>query len=311
MRYLILDGIPEVSRPLDNPLSTIRLLIADAEPQTHSRHDNQNQNIASTQVSIALTQKEKGDARDGRPHARPISRRILGPERQTADDAADATESHERRTGERSGPLAADIVGLVGHDGGDVGVGACRGEEDAKVADGVARGEAQEGQADQTQNGVDNDEDASHAVLVADPGGGVHDDTGKDEGRCDEALRGGGAEAHAVMEDDGQEVCDGVRDGGGAAAWSVVDGYLVRGDLQEDHCEAPNLQVEARGEEAFQTERLIVSIGSVPVDAPDNEGAFLFAEESPGFVCAVGKVDEQEKGQESNNSGDLCHQYWH
>lgn len=78
--------------------------------------------------------------------------------------------------------------------------------------------EAQDGQADQAQDGVDGDENAPHAVLVADPGRGEHDDAGEDEGRCDKALRGADAVAHALLEDNGQEVCDGVGDGGGAAA---------------------------------------------------------------------------------------------
>lgn len=173
------------------------------------------------QSVLDLRKRKKRNVRDSRPHARPISQHILGLERQTADDAANATESYERRARERLGPLAADIVGLVRHDGGDVGVGAGRGEEDAKVADGAVGMEAQDREANQTQNGVDDDEDALHAVLVADPGGGEHDKAGEGKGGCNEALRGADAVAHALLEDDGQEVCDGVGDGGCAAAWSV------------------------------------------------------------------------------------------
>lgn len=47
-------------------------------------------------------------------------------------------------------------------------------------------------------------------VSVADPGGREHDDAREGEGRRDEALRGADVETHALAEDDGEEICDGV-----------------------------------------------------------------------------------------------------
>ena len=50
--------------------------------------------------------------------------------------------------------------------------------------------------------------------LVAVVGTAVHPDGGEDVGWGDEALGGADAEAHALVEDDGEEVGDGVGAGG-------------------------------------------------------------------------------------------------
>ena len=91
-------------------------------------------------------QKEQGkkdkNPRNRRPNPRQIPRRILGPEDRPPADAADPAESDKHRRAEGALPLAADVVGLVGEGGWDIGVCACGDEEDAEVACGWRRGEA-------------------------------------------------------------------------------------------------------------------------------------------------------------------------
>lgn len=67
-------------------------------------------------------------------------------------------------------------------------------------------------------------------VLVPGPCHGEHDQSGGDVRGCNQALRHGDAEAHAVAEDDWQEESDRICDGGGEA---------------EDGCEGPHFQVES------------------------------------------------------------------
>lgn len=60
----------------------------------------------------------------------------------------------------------------------------------------------------------------------------VHDDGGKDVWRGDQALRSSNSETHTLVENDGQEICDGVCASGGQA---------------EKTGETPNLQVKSVG----------------------------------------------------------------
>ena len=86
--------------------------------------------------------KKERNPRNRRPNPRQIPRRILGPEDRPPADTADAPESDKHRRAEGALPLAADVVGLVGECGGDIGVCARGDEEDAEVACGWRRGEA-------------------------------------------------------------------------------------------------------------------------------------------------------------------------
>jgi hypothetical protein len=137
----------------------------------------------------------------------------LLPEDETTSNTTNTTHTNERRGAESAFPLSTDVVRLVGHGGGDVAVCASRGEEDAKVAHGGVLVEAHERQADEAQQHVEQNDGAAHVVLVTEVAGGVHDDAGEGVGRRDEALRCADGEAHIGLEDDGQEVGEGVGDG--------------------------------------------------------------------------------------------------
>jgi len=84
-------------------------------------------------------------------------------------------------------------------------------------------------QANQCKNAVGNDPWRSDVVLVTSPGEAVHDEASEDVWRRDEAVGCSWAEAHAVFEDDREEVGDSVGNGG---------------RHHEYHRKAPDLEVE-------------------------------------------------------------------
>ena len=182
-----------------------------------------------------------------------ITRRILAPKNQTPRNAANATKPHQTRRAKRPLPLAPDIVGLVRHGGGNVGIRARGDEEDAEIAGAGVGGEAHDGQADEGDEGVEHDDGAAHVVLVGQVGGAEHEDAGQDVGGRDEALGGAHAETHAD-EDDGQEVGDGVGDGCDGAGGGGLNqsffflslrkrcGGMGQG-IQEDECKSPDLEI--------------------------------------------------------------------
>ena len=135
-------------------------------------------------------------------------------EDKASSNTADATHTNEGRRAESTLPLSTDVVRLVRHGGGDVAVCAGGGEEDAKVAHSRVLVEAHERQADQAQHHVEQNQGPAHVVLIADVAAGVHDDAGEGVGGCHEALGRADAEPHVDLQDDGQEVGEGIGDGG-------------------------------------------------------------------------------------------------
>ena len=89
-------------------LSAIRLLVLEVELEiTEASEDKDQESGGYTSVQTGLIP----------------SWRVLGPENEGTSDAADASESDHGCTAECAFPLAADVIGLVGHDGRNVGVG--------------------------------------------------------------------------------------------------------------------------------------------------------------------------------------------
>lgn len=69
------------------------------------------------------------------------------------------------------------------------------------VTSGWGLQEAQHGETDDAEEGVDDDNGAADVVLVSDDSTGEHPDSGDDVRWCDEALGHSGVEAHAVCSD--------------------------------------------------------------------------------------------------------------
>lgn len=195
---------------------------------------------SSTLVSTPELQLKHGgndDDQRTRDHrgvdAGPVPWLILLPEDSAAHDATDAAGADQGRRSKSALPLAADVVGLVGEDARHVGVGGRRGEEDAEVTDSDVCAEAEQSQTDDAEEGVEDDEGTAEVVLVTCRGStlamvrdaglyersltedraAVHPDGSNDVRRRNEALRGTDVEAHTVVEDDWQKVCDSVSPG--------------------------------------------------------------------------------------------------
>ena len=73
-------------------------------------------------------------------------------------------------------------------------------------------------------------------------------------------MRCADGETHSVFENDGEEICDGIRAGR---------------DAEEDHGEAPDLEVEARRRPKLEVEWYRIGVVTVLVDAADHIVAFL------------------------------------
>lgn len=214
--------------------------------------------------------------------------RVLLLKHQTARDAAQPPETHERGAAKGSLPLPAHVVCLEGHDRGHVAVCAGRDQEDAKVARAGLWRPAHDGEADEAEDHVEDDDGAADAQLVADPGGREHDDAGKGVGRCDEALGLANGEVHAFGEDQGQCISQCIGQGRG---------------VEEHHGIGPDLPVQARAQELLQVERRDLSIAAVTLDAVHDPFALPLAEEVPGDARGIGEVDEQPVASDAEGAG--------
>jgi hypothetical protein len=70
---------------------------------------------------------------------------------------------------------------------------------------------------EEAETAVEDDEGRTDVPFVAEVGKSEHDDSSEDVGRSDKALGGCHIEPHADVENDGQEVGDGIGAGGGEA----------------------------------------------------------------------------------------------
>lgn len=156
--HVLFQSLNRISEPrltLDNLLPFVRLSVTVNKEQTQTTQYQPYQQVG----------------RHASPNTRYVCRRILRPEHKTTCDATDAAKANQRGAAEGTLPLTADVVGLVGHDGGNVCVGASGDEEDAKVGNSVAGVVAQDGKADNAEKGVKGKDWRTHVVAVADPGG--------------------------------------------------------------------------------------------------------------------------------------------
>jgi hypothetical protein len=188
--------------------------------------------------------------------------------------------------------LTTDVVGLPGEDSRDVGVAASGGKEDAKVADGDRLCEAKAAKADDHKAGVGDNEGRANAVLVGVPGKQKCHHRREDVWGCNQALGITLVETHAYLQDDGQEVSDGV-------------GYCRR--ETEEGCKAPYLEVEGALEVLADFEFFESSIMTILFDGCDDEVNLLLSQElgAETNVCRLlGEVDNGEVCADGEDTGD-------
>lgn len=113
------------------------------------------------------------------------------------------------------------------------------------------------------------------------------------EALTNKTLRGSDGESHADVEDDGQEVSDGVGDGGRQT---------------EKGSEAQDLQIARPAQVLAQVERLKNNIVAVLFDPSTHESDLLLVEERQRSLGALsgelGKVDDGESANGSDDDGD-------
>lgn len=138
---------------LEHLLPSIRLRILSPELHRQKRHTTHNHNLASNSHTDSWS----------------IPRAILGSEHSASNNSSKTSKAYKCGGAESALPLTADVVSLVGHADGDIGIRSCRGEEDTEIADLGGMVEADEGEADDGEHSVEDECWAAHLVFVAPP----------------------------------------------------------------------------------------------------------------------------------------------
>lgn len=139
--------------------------------------------------------------------------------------------------------------------------------------------ETHDGEADETQQHVDQDRYAPDLVLVTQPAGRDHDDPGKGVRRRHQTLGRADGEAQALVQDDGEEVGERVRDGGG---------------VEKNQGITPDLPVRPGAQERAQGEGGHRGVATVGIDPADDPGPLAGGEEPPRLALGgVGEIDNE------------------
>ena len=143
---------------------------------------------------------------------------------------------------------------------------------------------------DQKNYAVEEDEGRSQVVLVSEVRKGIHDNRGENVWWCNETLRSGNTETHAVVQDDGEEIGDSVGVG--------------RGESKE--CgETPDLQVCCVLQVLANVEFLWDGIVTVLFDPGDDEGSLFLGQEFEleTLSCGLfGEICDEEEGTETKQT---------
>lgn len=127
-------------------------------------------------------------------------------------------------------------------------------------------------------------------VFVAQHGKCEHDNGRKDVGRRNETLGRGDIEAHTGVEDDGQEIGDGVG---------------VGGCQTKEGGKAPDLQVQCILQVTTQAEWFGNGVVAIFLNSSDDECGFLLVKEfqTKAFGGQFWKVDDEKKGNDGHDAG--------
>ena len=143
------------------------------------------------------------------PNRSRVLRSLLLPHNETARNPAGPIESSNRRSGESALPLPSNVASLVRAQSRPIGNVRPRSEERADVAGGDIGGEAEHAEAYYQADAVEDYHRAADAELVAHERGEEDGDDGVVVGRSGEEDGFVRAEAHAALQDDGEEVGEG------------------------------------------------------------------------------------------------------
>lgn len=74
---------------------------------------------------------------------------------------------------------------------------------------------------------------------------------------------------------------------------------------QTNQCKDPNFEVSRRPQKASKGEGLHDGIVAILVNPSDDKITFVLVQKSPGVVCFLWEVDEEEVSQERCSAGNL------
>jgi hypothetical protein len=217
---------------------------------------------------------------------------VLCPENSSANDSTKPTGAHKSRGAQGTLPLTANIVRLPREHARHVGVGSSSSEEDAKVAHAYIAAEADHGKADQCQDAVSDDTGAAKAVVISCPSEADHDEGGEDVRGRNQAVGCCRAKPHTVLQNDGQEVGNGVCHG--------------RGE-HEKHSEAPDLEVKRSSKVLLDVELLGNGVVPVFLNAGNDVLRLLLGKEflsEARLVGQLGEVDDEVPADQPNDDGE-------
>lgn len=219
--------------------------------------------------------------------SRMISWRVLVSKDQASCNPTDAAKANECRRAEGSLPLAADVIGLICHRRRNIRVRAGCGKENTEVAHTNTLGKAHKCEADNCHDHVENDNRTTDVVFVAEPARGIHNDAAEDVGRSNKALCSADIEAHAIFKNDWQKVGESISD---------------RSGVEKDQCVTPNFDVKATSEEAAKCEGLRLGIGTVGIDAVDDEVGLFSCKEVPVGLAVIRKANEEDIASDTKSN---------
>jgi hypothetical protein len=268
-----LKRIPEPWKTLNDLPTSISALVRPVQLQRHQRGDHKNHATGN----------------DTTDYSRTIIGFILRPEDRGPDNPTDSTGAHQRRRAEGALPLPSDVIGLVGQHAGDVSIVGHGRQEDAEVPDTGGLAVAEEHEPHDGHDAIAEDKVGALVPLVCIVRLRVHQDGGGNIGRRDKALRRGQFETHAILQDDGKEVCDCVGAG--------------RGETEEPG-EAPDLEIHGGLEILPDFEWLGNGVVAILFDSGNNEGRFGFGEEAKAGGGLLGEVNDEVIPGEANGACD-------
>ena len=147
--------------------------------------------------------------------------------------------------------------------------------------------------------------------LLTIPGTAEHPDCGYAVGGCDEALCFGDVETHAFLEDDGEEVGNGVGTGRGRSVVVFDDTrsteYSHCGGQAEQRSKTPDFEISCTAQVVAEVELFWDGIVTVLLDPCNDEGGFLLVQEAEGQAGPLGRfLGEVGDGEGTDDADNDC-----
>ena len=181
----------------------------------------------------------------------------------------------------------------IGKDTSDIRVYCCDADEGTDITITRDFEKAHHRHTHKRHTRIEDKDDTSLAILIREPRCRAEPDAGESIRRKRQHLRHGGRVSHPGLQDDGQEVAEGV-------CYDVVE--------EEDPGEFPYLPVLEVDHDRLEGQRLGRSVATIAVNALHDEVGFMdcqerLSQDEASFVCLVWKVDDGDKAHDAEHDG--------